>query len=110
MDFVKNDSQTPLIFSSPVKAIFTPQDMDRFKNSSTCNELLTFIRDLAQSVVSLPISSRDKLFRVSKVVSKFETLMERLYQLVDEIPPIDQPMRFGNKAFRDWHQKASGCN
>ena len=31
--------------------------------------------------------------------------MDRLYSLVDEVPPIKQPMRFGNKAFRDWHAK-----
>ena len=24
---------------------------------------------------------------------------------VDEIPPLDQPMRFGNKAFRIWLEK-----
>ena len=24
---------------------------------------------------------------------------------IDEIPPIKQPMRFGNKAFRLWHDR-----
>jgi len=24
---------------------------------------------------------------------------------VDEIPPIQQPMRYGNKAFKDWVDK-----
>lgn len=29
-------------------------------------------------------------------------LLELLVQWVDEIPPIEQPMRFGNKAYRLW--------
>lgn len=24
---------------------------------------------------------------------------------IDECPPLEQPMRFGNKAFRSWHQR-----
>lgn len=26
---------------------------------------------------------------------------------MDETPPIQQPMRYGNKAFKDWHEKAN---
>ena len=29
-------------------------------------------------------------------------ILDRLYNLVDANPPIEQPMRFGNKAFRSW--------
>lgn len=29
---------------------------------------------------------------------------------VDEIPPLDQPMRFGNKAFRIWLEKIEEVN
>lgn len=28
-----------------------------------------------------------------------------LFNLIDEYPPIQQPMRFGNKAFRSWHER-----
>jgi len=31
--------------------------------------------------------------------------MNELYHIIDDIPPIKQPMRFGNKAFRHWHEK-----
>lgn len=31
--------------------------------------------------------------------------MRTLDNAVDEIPPIKQPMRFGNKAFRSWHAR-----
>jgi serine/threonine-protein phosphatase 2A activator len=32
-------------------------------------------------------------------------ILDRFKALVDETPPIDQPQRFGNKAFRTWHEK-----
>ena len=28
--------------------------------------------------------------------------IERIHSMLDEVPPIDQPMRFGNKAFKTW--------
>ena len=31
--------------------------------------------------------------------------LEKLIQLVRDTPPIEQPMRFGNKAFRTWLDK-----
>ena len=34
-------------------------------------------------------------------------LLETLDKWIDEIPPIVQPMRFGNKAFRSWLDKVS---
>lgn len=32
-------------------------------------------------------------------------MIATLEQWVDEIPPVQQPMRFGNKAFRSWLDK-----
>jgi len=29
-------------------------------------------------------------------------MLETMDTWIDEIPPIDQPQRFGNKAFRTW--------
>lgn len=31
--------------------------------------------------------------------------MNILGEIIDSIPPIQQPMRFGNKAFRIWHER-----
>ena len=38
-------------------------------------------------------------------VEKFVKILDTLSGWVDDIPPIDQPQRFGNKAFRQWHDK-----
>jgi hypothetical protein len=32
-------------------------------------------------------------------------VLDTLGRWIDEIPPIQQPMRYGNKAFRTWHKK-----
>jgi len=31
--------------------------------------------------------------------------MTTMSTAVDEIPPLKQPMRFGNKAFKQWHER-----
>jgi hypothetical protein len=31
--------------------------------------------------------------------------MFRLNKLIDEIPPLSQPMRYGNKAFKQWYSR-----
>ena len=33
--------------------------------------------------------------------------LEEMSVLIDEIPPIQQPMRFGNKAYRTWLDKVT---
>ena len=38
-------------------------------------------------------------------VLKILNLLERLDHWIDEIPPTDQPQRFGNQSFRLWYQK-----
>ena len=41
----------------------------------------------------------------SPIVDKLVKLIEKLSRWVDETPAIDQPQRFGNKAFRTWWEK-----
>ena len=36
--------------------------------------------------------------------------LETLMKWVDEIPPIEQPMRFGNKAFKTWIDKLNAVS
>lgn len=37
-------------------------------------------------------------------------LLETLDSWIDEFPPVDQPQRFGNKAFRSWFEKLQQVN
>jgi hypothetical protein len=87
----------------PVKAINSHQDFDAFMKSTTYTEILDFVKLCAEAIVDVP--NKSEVLEVSPIVTKFVDFMEELYLLVDEIPPIQQPMRFGNKAFRTWHQR-----
>jgi hypothetical protein len=38
-------------------------------------------------------------------VNKVNAVLDELSKYIDEIPPIAQPMRYGNKAYRTWHAR-----
>jgi len=40
-------------------------------------------------------------------IKKLVQLLEQVDRWIDEIPPTDQPQRFGNKSFRIWLQRLS---
>jgi len=42
---------------------------------------------------------------ISKSVEKICSVLEKVSNWIDDIPPIKQPMRYGNKAFRLWIEK-----
>ena len=38
-------------------------------------------------------------------IKPFYDFIEKIHNLLEEVPPIEQPMRFGNKAFKTWIDK-----
>lgn len=86
----------------PAKLIKEVGDLEKFKSGTTYQSYIAFILKLQASVESKSISStpNDPKF------NRFLELLDRLIVLVDEVPPIQQKMRFGNTAFKDWHKKA----
>ena len=44
-------------------------------------------------------------FNCMQASTKLVTLLDTMESWIDEIPPIDQPQRFGNKAYRTWFEK-----
>lgn len=101
------ESKSPVDWSKnqwidPAKLIKDVNDLERFKSGSTYHQYITFITRLQASVESKAISAtpEDTKFK------PFVELLDRLILLVDEVPPIQQKMRFGNTAFKDWHSKA----
>lgn len=45
------------------------------------------------------------LFDLLQTVQKLLQLLGTLEQWINETPPVDQPSRFGNKAYRTWFSK-----
>ena len=89
-------------YSAPVKAIHSEQDFEQFKKSAALTSILDFVKNCAEGAVGTPNSAT---LTEPVAVILFSAFMDKLSALVDEIPPIKQPMRFGNKAFRDWHSQ-----
>uniref|UniRef100_A0A0B7BU89 Serine/threonine-protein phosphatase 2A activator n=1 Tax=Arion vulgaris TaxID=1028688 RepID=A0A0B7BU89_9EUPU len=89
-------------FLVPEKLIKVPEDIPKWEKSQAYSDLVGFILALNDSVKNKKI--RDS-YPVSSKIGKLYELLEELDKWVDEIPPIDQPQRFGNKAFRTWFSR-----
>lgn len=112
----------------PVRGIFNVTELKAFQSSQTYAELMHFVQACAESIrgfefpsssSSIPsaaavaadcaevdvASTAEGDVGSGHVISKLAEYLEQLAQWVDEIPPMKQPMRFGNKAFRDWHAR-----
>lgn len=111
--------------SAPRKAILNTSDFEKFKKSGAYSDIVDFVKLCAEAVVDSvvceeedvglmlvdsPSASSNSVRDAASVsgiivIDKFVEFMTQLQQLVTEIPPIKQPMRFGNKAFRVWHEQ-----
>jgi len=88
----------------PVRRIFESADLAVFKQSLACSDILAFVKLCADAVVGKTVSEYEKDISCPVIV-RFVEWMGDLRLLVDNTPPLKQPMRFGNKAFRLWHDQ-----
>lgn len=88
-------------FKTPKKEITSPEDLEKFKKSKLYQKLMEYICELQRSVTSKKISATKKNSKFDHIVE----MVENFEKLVEEVPPIQQPMRFGNKAFKTLHEK-----
>jgi len=65
-------------------------------------EFLGFIQILNKAVQGKKVSDD---VPASPIIAKLVDLLDKFSGWVDEIPPIEQPQRFGNKAFREWSKR-----
>lgn len=86
----------------PTKEISSIIDMKRWEESEAYYEYNGFILAMNQAVKGKKISD---IVITSDIVKKMIELLETLDKWIDEIPPIEQPQRFGNKAFRTFYSK-----
>jgi len=93
-------------FVVPHRVIIESRDMGSWKTSESSKEVFEFVKRCTESVVGLKRSDILQLedgTTASAVVTKFVDFMKYMAAKVDEFPPLKQPMRFGNKAFKQWH-------
>ncbi|CRL01314.1 CLUMA_CG014249, isoform A [Clunio marinus] len=105
MSCAAGDMSSPMMkynFVEPQKEIRNAMDMTRWENSETFYDLLGFINSICMCIQGKSLSLKCD---VSPVVQKLINMLENFEKLAIETPPIDQPQRFGNVAFRTWYQK-----
>ncbi|XP_060522112.1 serine/threonine-protein phosphatase 2A activator-like [Cylas formicarius] len=90
-------------FITPIKLVKTPEDMLKWDRSEAYLEYMGFIFAINNAVRGTTNSDGSR--NASQAVDKIMTLLDRLGHWIDEIPPIQQPQRFGNQAFRSWYNR-----
>ncbi|KIV92263.1 hypothetical protein PV10_06720 [Exophiala mesophila] len=101
------------VFEKPVKRIHDGTDVTFFLTSTAYRDIMTFILQLNRSVLprkhdvdgaikttTWPLQSKDVTF--SFPIQSIRALLNKLIDLVDEVPPDTGPRRFGNISFRRW--------
>ena len=93
-------------FRAPVRKLLSPPDLEMFKSSPICQEIKAFVVACAESVKGVSLTEARAIeLPDDSAVLKIESYMSTLEALVGEVPPLQQPMRYGNKAFRTWHAR-----
>nr|XP_028571918.1 serine/threonine-protein phosphatase 2A activator isoform X1 [Podarcis muralis] len=89
-------------FMIPKKEINMVPDMGKWKRSQAYADYTGFILKLNESIKGKKLTCE---YKVSEPIEKLIDLLNTLDRWIDETPPVDQPSRFGNKAFRTWYTK-----
>lgn len=89
-------------FKEPVREVKSPMQMGQWQTSEAYTDLLRFITAVGESVRG---KKTTETCHESEVTKKIVELLARLEGWVDEIPAIEQPQRFGNKAYRTWYER-----
>ncbi|KFO99053.1 Serine/threonine-protein phosphatase 2A activator, partial [Calypte anna] len=118
-------------FMIPKKEINVVSDMGKWKRSQAYADYMGFILTLNEGVRGKKLTCEYKVSEVgeefgcswfsfsdfaavvpdssldawSLPIEKLVALLNTLDRWIDETPPVDQPSRFGNKAFRTWYAK-----
>lgn len=77
-------------------------DMASWQNSEAYHDLIGFINGISVAIQGKRMSYD---CHVSATVLNLLNVLKKLSELIDKTPPIDQPQRFGNQAYREWFKK-----
>ncbi|XP_033228753.1 serine/threonine-protein phosphatase 2A activator-like isoform X2 [Belonocnema kinseyi] len=76
--------------------------MIAWQKSEAYFEYLGFILAINESIKGKFLNSETPS---SQIVEQFLKMLNKLDEWITQIPPVEQPQRFGNQAFRTWHSK-----
>lgn len=90
-------------FQVPEKKMKTQGDLMTWIESKTYKELIEFFTFLQSTIQGKKISATPP----NPNYAPFDKFFTNLEANLEECPPIKQSMRFGNRAFKDWHDRLS---
>eukprot|EP00761_Pharyngomonas_kirbyi_P013883 gb/GECH01013912.1/.p1 GENE.gb/GECH01013912.1/~~gb/GECH01013912.1/.p1 ORF type:complete len:310 (+),score=76.50 gb/GECH01013912.1/:1-930(+) len=85
------------------KKINNEDQLEQWKKSGAYSKLVGFIKDVNSAILSKPLSF--DIGTQPEVVSNIIQILSTMDSWIDEYPPVEQPARFGNKAFRQWQER-----
>ena len=91
--------------SLPQRCIFNSSDLSAFLGSPVCLDLLLLVSSLNSAVAGKACSHACP---GSPFLEALLALLSELEGLVAACPPLQQPMRYGNRGFRVWHAALVG--
>lgn len=74
-------------------------DLTQWQKSRAYHDLIGFINGTSSAIQG--IKTTDEMYE-SEMMRKLLGVFDSLEKLVEQHPPLEQPQRFGNKAYRDW--------
>lgn len=73
-----------------------------WEKSTAYYDIIGFINAISQAIQGKKLSTK---LDASPIADNILHIFDELNQMVDDTPPLEQPQRFGNKAYRDWFEK-----
>lgn len=89
-------------FEVPQRAVFTPEDVKKWEQSNAYQDIIGFLTAMNTAVKGKKLSVE---CTVSPVTVGLLNMLDTISHWIDDIPPVDQPQRYGNTAFRDFYAK-----
>ena len=89
------------------KRVHSIDDLRKFLESGAAKNYIGFILFLGESVRGVKLTDE---VEISQPVQRILDFLTKLSTWIDEIPPHDQTMRYGNIAFREWHDRLEFSN
>eukprot|EP00798_Chlamydomonas_sp_ICE-L_P018678 gene18678-25197_t len=98
-------SRPPHGYKPAGKRIKSADDLKRCLESDVMRDFVAFILSLSEAVKGKKLSSAEAGAPVSPAITRLKNLLDLLSTWVDEIPPSQQSLRYGNPAYRTWFAK-----
>lgn len=92
----ENGSRTRDEYVVPERQVLKVHDMNKWLKSKAYHEYIGFIQAMSEGVKGKKLTDSCKVSETTENVNK---LIQILNDWVDDIPPIEQPQRFGRLLF-----------